>query len=310
MNQLHHFFNELLFKKTMAEKENQHLVSKTFLKHFVIPNYKNKVWCIELNGFGKNKPIIKGTKQRIFTIKNFYSLSDKNNRLLLENFYSDKLEPIYNEIIKEVEQEINLSENIRVRLIEWIMHSNVKTEYFRKNIERLSDFLINIYSNFGLQKDYFKDKYSDISSKEIAKEIQLETILNFEELNDIFSLFYNELKTKKWSILKSSNENPFIANDNPGFSLNVSGLGNNVFNKTVQLSTISFNYFVLSPKYCLFIEPFKQDDDIILNAMNMKINYTKINDREINHINAGTSKTAIRYIISNDFDTINRWNIN
>jgi hypothetical protein len=294
----------------MTEKEKQHLVSKTFLKHFVIPNSKNQVWCIELNGFEKNKPIIKGTKQRIFTIKNFYSLSDKNNRLLLENFYSDKLEPIYNDIIKEVTQEISLSEIIRIKLIEWIMHSNIKTEYFRNNIERLSQFLIHMYSNYGVQKESFGVRTKDNYSKEIAKEIQLETVLNPGDLKDIFNLFYNELTTKKWSILKSNKANPFIANDNPGFSLNTSGFGKNTFNKTIQLSRISFNYFVLSPKYCLFIEPFKQDDDISLNALNMKINYAKIKDEVINLINEGTTKTALRYIISNDFDTISRWNIN
>jgi hypothetical protein len=294
----------------MAEKEKQHLVSKTFLKHFVIPNYKNQVWCIELNGYDKNKPTIKGTKQKIFTNNNFYSLSDKKNRLLLENFYSDKLEPIYNDIIKEVTQEIGLSEIIRIRLIEWVMHSNIKTEHFRNNIERLSQFLIHMHSNYGLQKESFGVRSKDNYSKEIAKDIQLETVLNPEDLNDIFSLFYNELATKKWSILKSNNANPFIANDNPGFSLNTSGFGKNRFNKTIQLSRISFNYFVLSPKYCLFMEPFKQDDDTSLNALNMKINYTKINDKVISLINEGTTKTALRYIISNNFDTISRWNIN
>jgi hypothetical protein len=294
----------------MGKKENQHLVSKTFLKHFVIPNYKNQVWCIELNGLGKNKPIIKGTKQRIFTIKNFYSLSDKNNRLFLENFYSDKLEPIYNEIIKEVQQEISLSENIRIRLIEWVMHSNIKTEHFRNNLERLSQFLIHMNSNYGSQKESFRAKYSDNYTKEIAKDVQLETILNPEDYNEIFNLFYNELVTKKWSILKSNNKNPFIANDNHGFSLNTSGVGKNTFNKTIQLDRISFNYFVLSPEYCLFMEPFKQGDDISLNALNIKINYTKISDEVINLINEGTTKTALRYIISNDFATISRWNIN
>lgn len=294
----------------MADKVNQHLVSKTYLKHFVIPNYKNQVWCIELDGYSKNKPSIKGTKQTIFTIKNFYSLNDKNNRLLLENFYSDKLEPIYNDIIKEIYQEINLSEGIRIRLLEWIMHSNIKSENFRNNIERLSQFLIDIYSNYGLQKESFSLKNKDYSSKEVAKDIQLETVLNLEDLNDVFSLFYKELVTKKWSILKSNNENPFIANDNPGFGLNTSNFGKNTFNKTIQLSRISFNYFVLSPKYCLFMEPFKQDDDISINALNMKINYTKISDEVINLINEGTTKTALRYIISNDFDTISRWNIN
>tara|TARA_R110000868_G_scaffold83373_1_gene235382 strand:- start:1512 stop:2408 length:897 start_codon:yes stop_codon:yes gene_type:complete len=293
----------------MAEKDKQHIVSKTYLKNFVIPDYKhpNHVWCLDLFDSYKKYPIPKGTNQDIFKIKNFYSLNDKNNRLLLENFYAEKLEPLYNQIIHEVNLESNLSEIIRLRLIEWLMHSNIKTEHFRKNIERLAAFLIDIHSNFGNQKQIFTEKYTADSSRVMAKEIQLETILNPDDFSGILELFYNELVTKKWTILKSKVDTPFIANDNPGFSLNTSNLGLNKFNSTIQLKSISFNYFVLSPIYCLFIEPFKKTDRVELNAMNLEIKYNEISSEEINFINEGTFNTSLRYIISNNFNTINKW---
>ena len=292
----------------MAEKEQQHLVSKTFLKNFVIPDYKypNHVWCLDLYDKYKKKPVPKGTNQNVFKIKNFYSLNDNENRLLLENFYSDKLEPIYNEIIKEVNSECNLSKEIRIRLIEWLMHSNLKTEYFRKNMEELGQFLIDIYSNFGKQKKLFKENYKNITAKSIAKEIQLETVLNSNDFDEFLDLHIKELTTKKWSILKSTNDIPFIANDNPGFSLNTS-LGKNTFNKTIQLSRLCFNYFILSPKYCLFIESLKKNDSVEPNALNLNINYHQISEDEINFINEGTSKTALRYLISNNYDVINKY---
>ena len=279
------------------------------MKNFVIPDYKhpNHVWCLDLFDRYKKYPIPKGTNQDIFKIKNFYSLNDKNNRLLLENFYAEKLEPLYNQIIHEVNQESNLSEIVRVRLIEWIMHSNVKTEHFRKNIERWAAFLTDIHSNFGNQKEMFREKYNKDSTKIMAKEIQLETVLNPSDYNDILNVFINELSTKKWTIFKSKGNNPFIANDNPGFSLNTSHLGENKFNSTIQLQRISFNYFILSPIYCLFIEPFKKTDKVELNAMNIEIRYNEISSEEIDFINEGTFKTSLRYIISNNFDTINKW---
>lgn len=295
----------------MAEKDKQHIVSKTYLKNFVIPDYKhsNHVWCIDLYDKYKRHPIPKGTNQDVFKIKNFYSLNSKTDRLLLENFYAYKLEPLYNQIITELSQESNLSEIIRMRLIEWIMHSNIKTEHFRKNIERLAAFLIDIHSNFGNKKEIFREKYTTDSARIMAKEIQLETVLNPDDFSNISELFYNELIAKKWTILKSRVDTPFIANDNPGFSFNTSHLGENKFNSTIQLQRISFNYFILSPIYCLFIEPFKKTDKVELNAMNIEIEYNEISSEEIDFINEGTFKTSLRYIISNNFDTINKWTV-
>lgn len=294
----------------MSVKKFQHLVPKTYLKHFVISNYckPNHVWCLELNNEYLKHPIAKGINQKIFKSKNFYSLHNTPNKLLIEDFYAEKLEPLYNVIINEVNQQINLSEDIRIRIIEWLMHSNLRSEDFRDNFARLSKFLIDIYSHLVNQQELNKGKYKNITSNQIAKEIQLKTLLDPYELYKYFNLHYTAFKSKKWTILISNDDNPFIANDNPGFSLNLTHLGENFFNSSLQLSHISINYFILSPKYCLLFEPFSQQDNIKINGLNMEIKYTKLTEEEVNFINKGTLTTALKFIISNRFETINKWN--
>lgn len=305
----------------MAEKEQQHIVPATFLRQFKIQNHKNPnhVWCIDITDKYNNQPKPKGVNSSIFKIKNFYSLNNPEYRLVLENFYSQKLEPTYNDILKEVTQELNLSEINRIRLIEWILHSNQRTEYYRNNIERLSKWLIEMNIRFQSIKKEINpeeeiEKYSSEiqrESKSIAKDAQISNILNYEQYEKYIELFINELSTKKWTILKASEDFPFIANDNPGFSLNVSHLNREkIFNSTIHLNHPSFNYLVLSPKYCLYIEPFKQTDPIHLNALNINIEYKEIDKKTIDFINLGTCLTSMKYIISNDLKTIEKWNKN
>tara|TARA_R110000765_G_C18654722_1_gene576007 strand:- start:92 stop:625 length:534 start_codon:yes stop_codon:yes gene_type:complete len=157
-------------------------------------------------------------------------------------------------------------------------------------------------------------KYSseiESESKKIARAIQINNILDYDEYDKYIELFINELTTKNWTIFKANEEFPFIANDNPGFSLNVSHLNKEkLFNSTIQLNHPSYNYLVLSPIYCLYIEPFKQIDPVHLNALNIKIEYKQIDKKTIDFINLGTCLTSMKYIISNDFKTIEKWNKN
>jgi hypothetical protein len=305
----------------MAEKEQQHIVPATFLRQFEIknPNNKNHVWCIDFTDKYNNTPKPKGVNSKIFKIKNFYSLNNSENRLILENFYSQKIEPLYNQILSEINQELNLSEIIRIRLIEWILHSNQRTEYNRNNIKRISKWMMEMNLRFESFKkeinpeDEIKNHSAEIEieSKNIAKEIQLNNILNPDKYEKYIKLFTDELIIKKWTIFKANDEFPFIANDNPGFSLNTSHLNrNNIFNSTIHLNHPSFNYLVLSPKYCLYIEPFKKNDSLHLNAFNIEIEYKEIEKRTVDFINLGTCMTSMKYIISNDLNTINKWNKN
>ena len=299
----------------MAEKENQHTVPATFLRQFEIENYHlpNHVWCVELKNQYSKKPTRKGVNSKIFKRKHFYDVNENDDKLILENFYAEHIEPTYNDIMTEINCEKNLSEQVRVYLIQWIMHSNHRTEYTRDNVARISKWLIEMEQRFNNSKkpkelvSKLSNESIEIESQKIARNAQLSRVLDTMRFEEMIEMYTEELIPKRWMILKTD-KHSFIANDNPGFSLNTSNLNRKqIFNPTIHLNHPSFNYLVLSPNHCLFIEPFRKDDPIHLNALNIEIKYQNVSEETVDSINYGTYSTATKYLISHDLESITKW---
>ncbi|MCK9207291.1 MAG: DUF4238 domain-containing protein [Salinivirgaceae bacterium] len=300
----------------MADKEQQHIIPKTFLRRFEIPDFQspNHVWCYNFEDKYTNKPKAKGVDSSIFKIKHFYTIHESSDKLQLENFFAEKVEPEYEKIYNEIKEENEISELIRIRIIEWIFYTNQRTDYLREQIkntyEKLSEFIERFESNkkgIEFSKGEFDHKISS-ESKRVAKDIHLNTILDNETYSRLFTSYYDNLVVKNWTILKSNPDNPFIANDNPGFSINATKFyDKKPFHPTIHLNHPAFNYLVISPQYCLYMEPFKNNVPVKINALNMKIEYKTIANELINYINWGTYLTAKKYIISNKYNSIERW---
>ena len=297
----------------MADKDQQHIIPRTFLRRFEIPDYKtpNHVWCYNFEDKYVNEPKAKGVNSNLFKIKHFYTLHENDDKLQLENFFAEKVEPEYEKIYNEIKREDNISELIRLRIIEWIFYTNQRTDYLREQIkgtfEKLSEFMERFDSNkqgIEFSEEDFMKRIKPESNR-LAKDIQLNSILDKENYSRLFTLYYDNLITKSWTILKSKPDNPFIANDNPGFSLNATKFyAQKPFHPTIHLNHPAFNYLVISPDYCLYMEPFKMDVPVEVNAFNMKIEYREIADELIEYINWGSYLTAKKYIISNRFESI------
>lgn len=300
----------------MADKEQQHIIPKTFLRRFEIPDYKspNHVWCYNFEDKFENKPKAKGVDSNIFKSKHFYTIHDNEDKLQLENFFAEKVEPEYEKIYNEIKKECEISELIRIRIIEWIFYTNQRTGYLREqiksNYEQFSELIERFETNkkgIEFSKAEF-DKKISIESQRVAKGIHLNTILDKENYSRLFTLYYDNLVTKNWTFLKSNSENPFIANDNPGFSLNATKFyTQKPFHPTIHLNHPAFNFLVISPQYCLYMEPFKNNVPVEINALNMKIEYQAITNDLINFINWGTYLTAKKYIVSNKYNSIEKW---
>jgi hypothetical protein len=300
----------------MTKKKQQHIIPKTFLRRFEIPNYKspNHVWCLNFEDKYNKKPLAKGTSDKVFKIKNFYSLYEIEDKYFLENFFAQKIEPTFDLIYSKISEEKEIDELIRLRIIEWIFHTNQRTEYIREQIkstyEKISEFIARFDAKQkGIEfiQETF-DKEIQVESKRVARKIQINSILDDEHFKKLFSTYYDNLITKSWTILKSNPNNPFIANDNPGFSLNATKLyAQRPFHPTIHLNHPAFNFLVIYPKYCLYMEPFKKETSVEVNAFNMKIEFKEINNGQIDYINFGTFYTSKKYLISNKYDSLVKW---
>lgn len=114
-------------------------------------------------------------------------------------------------------------------------------------------------------------------------------------------------------MLETTEEKQFITNDNPGFSFTSSDdiirLDLNPINPKFNLAInedIRFNYFVLSPKYCLQLSPIlmKSDDneqeEIIESIGKKPIKIVSPSDELIDEINIAVVETANKLVIAMD----------
>lgn len=282
----------------------QHDVPATYLKRFSINpedrGLKNMVYCLKLSN--KNfeiKPI--SVKSKFFKTVAFYTLENvvEEDKYAIEEIFSNEIEPWYFEIVKEIKQEKQLSIDIRTKLVVWIWFSKYRTVFNRSNIERISTWLLKtkilIEEGEGVAKE-LEDGIKNYS-KELAKDLQLESLFSQEHLEK----FEKGIASKHWTILKSRNKNRFITNDNPGFSVEIE-LGKPKLNTlNVQFATNwrATNYYPISPNYCLMISPFWEGTPKEKNFYNIELKYLITNNDHIDFINNCTVILSKKYLVAN-----------
>lgn len=204
----------------------------------------------------------------------------------------------------EIESELNLSFECRQHLILWLYNNKYRNKANRDNLERITNFLIEVPYSMQYGKEKFeplKEKAKRIAGIK-AKEIQLGSLVK----EDLILNFDKGMGTKHWMILKSRPDNQFLTNDNPGFSVNIE-MGEadiNSLNNSYATNHKASNYFVLSPKYCLLISPFWQGTPIETSIHNQRIEFVVTNDKHIGFINYCTKVTRTTFLISNDKNLI------
>lgn len=287
----------------------QHDLPKTYLRRFAIdPNdrrFKSFVYCFWTNQYETKTELVSVNSKR-FKKDDFYTINHKTEPYAFENFFKLEIEPLYNKIMTEVESEINLSFKCRQHLILWLYNNKYRNKANRENLERLTNFLIEVPYSMQYGKEKFEPLREEV--KKIAtiktKEIQLESLTK----KDLVIEFDKGMGTKHWIILKSKPDNQFLTNDNPGFSINMElGVADpNSLNSFYATNYKASNYFVLSPKYCLLISPFWQGTPLKTSIYNQEIEFKVSNDKHIDFINYCTKVTRTTYLISNDKNLINK----
>ncbi len=287
----------------------QHEVPKTYLKQFSCEpknkRLKSFVECLRIHPTKKIER--KSINSDFFKTNNFYTTSNENP-YQFEEFFSREIEPTYNEIISEINKEISINQKIRENLILWIWISKYRNSHWRTIVNQHFDFLQSTKAMFNQEaREKYKqikpelDKYN--SAK--AKEISLNTLLDQKHLEE----FMSGMATKHWIVLKSNDENLFITNDNPGFSVNIDmgKVDYNSVNVGFATNHAATNYYPLSPKYCLMISPFWQGTPLDLCYWNIKIRYVKTNDRHIDFINATTYFNMRKYCVGSSTSSLNKY---
>lgn len=289
----------------MSHNKGQHFLPAAYLRKFSIDTndkkLRNLVYCMKIE---KYPTFIKeiSVDANYFKIDNFYTASKSSNPLEVEFFLGEEIEPLYNIIISELSKEINPTVQTRAYLMTWIYFNKYRNIGFRENLEiHLNDLIKTTCTNLNVQN--LIETYSSFNLKN-SKAIQLSTLVDFNKLID----FTNSLGVSHWTILKSSSKLQFITNDNPGFSWKINKKFKYKFalNPYYSFDDNCFNFYVISPEYCLLTGAFSNNSAHIDNN-NQRIEFKLLPDNEIDRINKHTAKLANRFVISNQKQTLEKY---
>jgi hypothetical protein len=290
-------------EKKKKEKVEQHLVPRTYLKHWRIAKDKNFVYGIDFTNEYKKGVQIFGLNDKVFKQKRYYNDNSLQNPFAIEDILGQNIEPNYEIIMSEVNSEQKLSQPVREKIMLWLYISKMRSPYMRDNTERLANFFYKTaarYKNKNLSTDL--EKAIGLYSKHTAKKTQLRTLIDREQVRELLALFLDTLNSKHWRILKSIPQFQFWTNDNPGFSLNTSErFAKEVpYHRVMEMNPRSIILYPLSPKYCLEISPFQKGTPENVSALTMDIKFEQASPQLIEYINKGVLYTRSKLIVSNN----------
>ena len=270
----------------------QHIVSKTYLKKFSIDpksrRDKSIVECL------RNHPIRtierKSVNSNFFKEDDFYT-TKSHKPYEIENLFGSKIEPTYNNIISEIENEEPIKIETLYELLYWIYLSKYRNTHYRDTIEQLIRFKLK-----WTQPDLLKNNEDDIV--QFSKKKHLDIITEVSH----FEKFCQGMLKKDFLFLAPYEEMQFITNDNPGFSINVIDSSPDFSSINVQFATNekASNYYPLSPKLCLAIvqpEPDRNDQEDYLDIL---IARRDIDDRYMDFLNGAAFGLMRKYCVGNE----------
>lgn len=285
----------------------QHIVPVVYLKHFCCDVEGRFLYCLYLNSSSTPRIIKVGPKHKLFTRRKYYSEQSLQEPNSIERAFAEHIEPTYNNIINAIDSR-SISTNCRELILQWLFISQMRTPSLRENVQRVMIEYLRIASKMKEQYEPEMEKSIFNYASRSAKQIQLNQF-SPERLNEMIPAFYEPVMAKKWRILISRRDFPFITNDSPGFSPNLDPrfAQERPFHMVMEINSSSEIYYVLSPRYCLHIYPFSHNTPIRYNAMNTDIKFEETSDFQIELINQGVLSTRNRVVVSNSESLLERY---
>jgi hypothetical protein len=240
----------------MNKPKSQHLISRTYLKHFKVAggNHGSFVYCLDLTNPYRRNIQRPGLNDKVFTEDRYYNDSSLEDPYAIEKIYAESIEPQYECIMASITQREILSPKVVRQLMSWMLFSKMKSPYMRNRAEKALNSLIESETYSGL------DFLTKRNASDYAKQVHLRMFTERKNLNEFGLRSVTTLNCKSWEILIAPDWLPFITNDNPGFSVNLELITTSPysFSCNIEEGVDSVVFYVLSPKYCLQIGPFDE----------------------------------------------------
>lgn len=266
----------------------QHVIPKTYLKHFSKSGDGKNLCLLHYNHMYKKGVEIKDSGSSVFIRHNFYDSPHFKNPKEIELFFAKKIEPNYNTIVAEIKKQKEITDYLlKMRLLEWVIYAKIRSvswrDMFRIELEQAGH-------NF------------DFESKELREE-HLHILTSPEVYEWVLDYYDRELCSKRWIILRSPADKYWVTSDNPGFTINVDGFADRIWEVDpnpycTNLQHDTMLYFPLTKEYCLKIQPYYQGEDVKLNLSNTPVTFDNASEAEFNLVNSWTYLTQHSFVVA------------
>lgn len=289
--------------------ENQHVIPQAYLKHFADNKF---VYLVELkNQYNKNiRRLGIGSKVFCDYEKNYYDFPNSNNEPVLEKLFS-KHESDYGKIIDRIYTKQHISCETKWLIVDWMLMIKTRSTLFRDQyssafewIEKTKHGLVHGKEDMMKYTDDFKE-----TGKKAGKGIQLSGFLNSINYAALRKSYISSFLNRHWTVFESENDD-FITNDSPGFSISFSpyilrlGLSPLSSKYNLDNKVNSIHYFPLSSKKCLRLFPILEGDLPEISEAEMRkfvfsnIKYERASKEFIEEFNRNVVETAHKVVIS------------
>ncbi len=287
-------------------KQQQHVVPKTYLKHFRISHGQNFLYFIDFANKYNKKVQKEGPGYKVFTKYKYYNTNVLLNNQAIEDLLGS-YENTYNNIIKEITKETYISGRTLKELCKWLYISKVRSPTTREDYRQLMNFILKTKHQYNrsLTNEVKNKIENDIVNK--SKEIHLAKFYDKQFVAEQANNFMRTLSNKTWVVLKAPEQLPFWTNDNPGFSPNLNPMfaKQSPFHNIMELNEDSEIFYVLTPKYCLHLIP--EIEDLTNAKKNILFGYENATINMVDYINRGVLHTKLNLVISNKEELFARY---
>jgi len=273
----------------MSNPIQQHFIPKTYLKFFTPNRDGKKLQVLNLKDPFQRKVMARDSGDSIFCGKKYYNSEVFGDPFFLEKFFAQHIEAQYQDLVQIMEKEKAITElEIKVKLFTWIFYNK-----FRSPVVR----------------DYFEwelSKYKALSKQQVAafgKESHLRIFTDEKLFNDVLSEMMKVMMSKRWEILKTSDDQPFITCDSPGYHIdlaNVEQLGAFKVQPSPFLHKLDVDsavFFPLTSNYLLAVSPYPPGTPVEKNLSNTAVIFRQISKGEVRQLNVFTMRSTRHLLI-------------
>jgi len=279
----------------MNKNKKQHIVPKSYLKHFSINGDGKSLHVINLHKYQTDQIKIYDSGSKAFKELNYYDSLQFRNKKTIEISLSRLSENQYHRIVESIKEEKPIKDkSIKDELLMFIFIT-----YYRSPARRLEYEQKLRFKKFfdTLNPSKSEEQKEKIDDALFVKELHLSEFANEQKLYKNVDDICTYLGIKKWEILIVPNGETWLTSDDPCTEIKIKEDSKLLASKEFNFKNLDAMFIPITQKYCLLISPYGQDDDISKNLNTEPISFKNVTQQTVQLFNRFSFATMNKLLI-------------